>query len=258
MLIFVLQKAIIKYRIPMKKIIFVFLCLGLFVAILVFRSPTKAPGGRIWIKLQDEVFLYKPDDFVRGFIMIDSNNQPINDFNIAFTYDSTSLQLITFENLEPSLQAVIKSEKGKVVLTGTKKSSVNGPLILKETPLVMFSFKASKLGNSYLGLQFSSNKIKGETIFIGQTITAVKNQTIILPGTNLKLKLQSIEKPSLNCRDCLTLVTLEVEDNGKTEDLVFKSGGIAGVLVNQINAFGYTFKLDSFGENEVNLIYYKI
>jgi len=241
------------------KIIFVLLCLGLLAVILVFKSPTKAPGSRIWIKLQDEVFLYKPNDFIRGFIMIDSDNQPINDFNIAFTYDSTSLQLITFENLEPSLQAVIKSEKEKIVLAGTKKPSVNGPLILKETPLVMFSFKTLKPGNSYLGLQFSSNeKTKGEMIFIGQTITAAKNQTMILPGTNLKLKLQSIEKPSLNCRDCLTLVTLKAEDNGKIKDLVFKSGGIAGVLVNQINALGYSFKLDFIGENEVNLIYYKI
>jgi len=244
----------------MKKIVCVLLCLGLLATILVVRNPSKTSSIKLWIKMQDDVFLYKPNDFIRGFILADSNNQEINDFNITFTYDSTRFQLVTFENLEPNLQALIKSEKEKVILTGTKKPTVDTPLIFKETPLVMFSFKALKPGKSYLGLQSSSNKkIKGETIFIGQQIIVDKNKTTIITGTNLKLKLQSMEKPSPSCRDCLTLITLKVEDNnGQTQDLVFKSGGIAGVLVNQINAFGYSFKLDFIGENEVNLIYYKI
>jgi len=242
----------------MKKIIFVLLCLGLLATILVVKNSFKTSSSSLWIKMQDDVFLYKPDDFIRGFILADSNNQEINNLKIVFTYDPTVVQLISFENIEPNLQTEIKSEKEKVVLTGTKKPTTVTSLIFKESPLVMFSFKALKPGKSYLGLQFSSNKkIKGETIFIGRSTMVVKNKTTAIPGTNLKLQIQSMEKPSPNCRDCLTLVTLKVEDNGKTEDLVFKSGGIAGVLVNQINVFGYTFKLESFGEDEVNFIYYR-
>lgn len=276
-------------RLYITVIIFVSLCLALLTTVIllkkvpkkeisipsVSKSLSKVSGGRLWIKLQDDDSLYKSKDVVNGFIIADSNNQPIANFEIVLTYDPTIVQLITIENLEPDFQTVKQLNKERAVLTGTKKLTVNTPLIFKETSLVMFRFKAVKSGNSYLRLLFSPykkisshlfneqtkeilNQVKEAIVFIGQPVTVAKNQTVHLFNTNLILKLQSIEKPSATCRDCLTLVTLKVENNGKTKDLVFKSGGIAGVLVNQINAFGYTFKLDSLGENEVNLIYYKI
>jgi len=98
--------------------------------------------------------------------------------------------------------------------------------------------------------------VEGLKLSIGQSLLLNKNQPTNLPNSKITLKLLEVVKPDEKCRDCITSAKVEVKKDGQTKEIEFKSGGIAGYLVDQQEAFGYQFKLTNLESNNANFIWF--
>ena len=87
-------------------------------------------------------------------------------------------------------------------------------------------------------------------------IAVSKDQTVSLPTSQVTLRLTSASIPKENCRDCITKVSLEVQNDTKKQIIEFKSGGIMGSIPKSQLAFGYVFDLYDVTSDQI-LIQYK-
>jgi hypothetical protein len=86
-------------------------------------------------------------------------------------------------------------------------------------------------------------------------VVLIKGQPQLLPDGKTKLTLMAAKKALANCRDCLTMAEVEVEQAGKKEKIVFKVGGFAGHITNEQIAFNIDFKIETVEDNQTTLLY---
>lgn len=241
-------------------------------------SPTTPPlvtkeKGRLTLKAKNNETIVSQQKPLSLYLYADSDNQPISGYDAILNYNSDVVDFVSHKNLQPDFQLFVKSEKNKLIITGIKNLSSTAPIVFsdsslaeltfqpKQTSQVDFSFEyipESKKDSNLITDETSEvlGKVEGIKLYLGQSLTLNKNKPASLPNDNLVLKLTEVVKPDNQCRDCITSAKVEVKKGEETKEIEFKSGGIAGYLINEQEAFGYQFKLENLGQTTVGLVWF--
>ena len=209
-------------------------------------------------------------------VVADSDSEPINQFNIVVSYDKNTTQLENYKPLLADFDYAVQKEDGKIKVSGTKKLSASQPAIFKETQLAQLTFKKAEGVTSSGSATFSFNILtspsggsklvdaknlnmevsaSGVKLSQGTKITLVKNQAATLSDTGITLTLLATTMSDDKCRDCITYAKVKVAKDGQEQQLEYKIGGIAGFMVNKLDAFNYTFQLEKINPDTVELTY---
>lgn len=240
-------------------------------------SPTKSAPvvkerGRLTLKPKNNRTIVSRQKPITLFLYADSDNQPITGYDAVVNYDSTKVDFVNYKNLQPDFQVFTKKEKNELMITGVKNLNSTGPTVFADSSLIELTFQGKQTGQTNFSLEYTpeskkdSNlindktkdilgKVEGVKISIGQQLNLIKNQPKAIADGKITLKLIEVIKPDNKCRDCLTSVKVEVKKNGQTKEIEFKSGGIAGYMIDQQEAFDYLFKLTQVGQGNISLIW---
>lgn len=242
-------------------------------------EPTPAVSakkGTITLKAGGGEVISSDQTAIPIFVLADSSNEPINQFEIVISYDKNATQLENYKPLLADFDYAVQKGDGNIKITGIKKLSADQPSVFKETQVAQLTFEkagsATESGNatfSFSVLTSTSSESKlvdaknlsmavtGSSInlFSGTKITLAKNQATILPGTGITLKLLTVSIPESNCRDCITSAKVNATKDEQEQQLEFKIGGFAGFMQNRRDAFDYTFQLDKINPGSVDLVY---
>ncbi len=241
-------------------------------------SPTVAPPtvkekGSLTLKAKNNETVVSQKNPITLYVYADSDNQPITGYDVILNYDSTKVEFVNHKNLQLDFQVFTKKDKDKLSITGIKNLNSTTPTVFTDSSLVELTFQPQKTGQVDFSIEYTPDskkdsnlitdktteilgKVEGIKLYLGQEITLTKNQPIALPNSQISLKLLETIKPDDKCRDCITSAKIAVEKNGQTKEIEFKSGGIAGYMIDQQEAFGYQFKLENLEQNNVGLIYF--
>lgn len=268
----------------------VFLLL-IFSVVMKLRKPTPPTGGptttqvsptipllvkekgRLTLKAKNNDTVASQKNPLTLYVYADSDNQPITGYDVILSYDSDLVNFINHKNLQPDFQVFTKKEKGKLIITGIKNLNSTAPTVFTDSSLVELTFQPQKTGQVNFSIEYTPDskkdsnlitdktsevlgKVEGIKLFLGQELTLTKNQPTTLPNSQISLKLLEAIKPDDKCRDCITSAKVEVKKDDQIKEIEFKSGGIAGFLIDQQEAFGYQFKLESLEQNNVGLIWF--
>lgn len=240
-------------------------------------SPTEAPvakeKGSLTLKAKSNETFVSQKKPLTLYVYADSDNQPITGYDVILNYDSSLVNFINHKNLQPDFQIFTKKEKDRLVITGIKNLNSATPTVFADSSLIELTFQPQKTGQVNFSIEYTPDskkdsnlitdktaevlgKVEGIKFNIGQELMLAKNQPMTLSDGKITLKLTEVISPDEKCRDCITSAKLEVKKEGQTKEIEFKSGGIAGYLINQQEAFGYQFKLENLEQNNVGLIYF--
>jgi hypothetical protein len=235
-------------------------------------APIIKEKGSLTFKVKNNETVLSQKKPIILYVYADSDNQPITGYDAILKYDSTQVEFVNHKNLQPDLQIFTKKEKDRLIITGVKNLNSNTSTVFTDSSLVELIFQPQKTGQVDFSFDFTygskkdSNlitdktteilgKIEGIKLYIGQELTLAKNQPTALSDGKITLKLTELVSPDEKCRDCISSAKVEVKKDGQTKEIEFKSGGIAGYLINQQEAFSYQFKIDSVGQSNIGLIW---
>lgn len=241
-------------------------------------SPTIPPPvvkekGSLTLKAKNNETVTSQKNPVTLYVYAYSDNQPITGYDAILNYDSTKVDFVSHKNLQPDFQVFTKKEKNRLIITGIKNLNSTATTVFTDSSLVELTFQPQKTGQVNFSIEYTPDskkdsnlitdktseilgKVEGIKLYIGQELTLIKNQSKTLPDGKTSLKLSEAVSPDEKCRDCITSAKIEVNKDGQTKEIEFKSGGIAGYLIDQQEAFGYQFKLENLEQNNVRLIYF--
>lgn len=202
-------------------------------------------------------------------VTADSKNAEILGYDLDLNFDNNILVFDHFENLEPDKFDLYTTEKDNdLFATGIKKTDVSSSIVFTNTPLVKLFFKSKNTGKTEIDLVFkpqskrdsnlineSSQDILDKVNKLTITITKEINLTINKSVTyqDLSLKLVEVSIPKSGCVDCITYAKVEVEKNNQSKELVFKTGGIAGLSETNFMIFDHTLFLNDIQFDHIAL-----
>jgi hypothetical protein len=240
-------------------------------------SPTQAPvikeKGSLTLKAKNNETVISQKNPITLYVYAASDNQPISGYDVILNYDSSIVEFLNHKNLQSDFQIFTKKERDKLIITGVKNLNSTNPTVFTDSSLVELTFQPKKLGQVNFSFEYTPNskkdsnlitesttevlgKTQGIKLYSGQELTLTKNQLKTLPDGKISLKLTEVTKPDEKCRDCITSAKVEVKKDDQTKEIEFKSGGIAGYLIDKQEVFGYQFKLENVGQNNIELIWF--
>jgi len=239
-------------------------------------SPTQAPvskeKGSLTLKAKNHETIVSQQKPITLYVYANSDSQPITGYDAIVNYEETKVDFVNHKNLQPDFQIFTKKEKDKLIITGIKNLNSTTPTVFTDSSLVELTFQPKQTGQVDFSFDFTpgskkdSNlitekttevlgEVEGIKLYIGQQLTLTKNQPTTLPDGKISLKLTKVVKPDEKCRDCITSAKVEVKKGEEIKEIEFKSGGIAGYLIDKQEAFGYQFKLTTVEQNIIGLIW---
>ncbi len=198
----------------------------------------------------------------------DSKEVPVGGYDAVINYDPTMLEFISAKNEMDDFNFFTTQKTNQITFTSSVKLS-RRPSPIADGILATLRFKAKKEGQTMLTFQYEpdatidsnmlSNKMKdilgtvGDLkLVIGKKLILTPNKPVVFEGKTITLVELSI--PAADCSDCLSLVRVAVEENGKTDILSYKNGGIEGLVEREKNIGGSLYRLEDANDAAAILI----
>lgn len=239
-------------------------------------TPEVTTKGSMQVKVSNNKTIFKNYEKVMLVLSADSANQRVSGYDAIIFYNPDVVFYSSFTSNLSDFDVVVKDESGKVRITGFKKLLANTPTVFSNSEIGLLTFTAKKLGSSTFAIEYVTHSQKdsnimtdtkqpkdilattsGTTISVTDTITVSKSPPVTIPQTSLQLFIRDISIPSGQCADCITTVTLVAQQGEDIKVLTFSSGGIAGIVENKQEAFGYVFLLTNLSSASAQFSYYK-
>ncbi|MDO8497040.1 MAG: cohesin domain-containing protein [bacterium] len=201
--------------------------------------------------------------------VVGKSDKSITGYDAVIIYDPSQVEFVDASSSSNSFDFYKEQKDGRLILTGIQKLSIATPTLLHDQVVAHVRFKIKKVGTSFLSLEYIPGSKKDSNLIDTQShdvLTSVKG-TQIQAGNLLKLQekepivqdnveyeLQSIILPDLQCRDCITSVTLFAKKGTETIQLDFKTGGIAGIMEVEKEAFSHRIMLKDIQTNLAEFI----
>lgn len=128
-----------------------------------------------------------------------------------------------------------------------------GIILLLSATAILASFSKQKQNLQ----QDADSKPTASPLPVSDKVTLTKDEEVNLPNTPLTLTLTEVTIPPPRCRDCITGAKVIVRKNSEEKVIEFKSGGIAGIIQDTQEVFGFVFTLKGIEENTITLSYTK-
>lgn len=197
-----------------------------------------------------------------------SKNVPVGGYDAVITYDPMMLEFIGAKNEMDDFDFFTSQKTGVVSLTASL-TLTSTPVALTDAILATLRFKTKNEGKTFIRFQYEPNKTTDSNLLSNKAkdiLGSVGNLDIVV-GKQLtinlarpteyngkKVTLVEVEIPQATCRDCQSLVRIAIEENGKTEVLQYKNGGING-LVEREKSIGKTvYRLEDASQTTARLI----
>lgn len=197
-----------------------------------------------------------------------SKDVPVGGYDAVIMYDPMMLEFIDVKNEMENYDFFPTKKAGVVSLTASLKLT-GTPIALTNAILATLRFKTKNEGKAAIHFQYEPNKttdsnllsnkakdilgtVSNLDIVVGKQLTVSMNRSTEYNGKKISLLEAEIPQPS--CRDCQSLVRIAIEENGKTEVIQYRNGGING-LVEREKSIGKTvYRLEDASQTTASLI----
>lgn len=260
----------------------------LFLVIVVFllnrRETTKPTGntaisptgqkvlpkkGVMKVSMQDNRVLVGKGETLSLVVVASSAGVEVNGYDLVLQYDPTIVQFVDVQPIDTDFDSVSTLADNSLLLTGSLKLSKEKSPILKDSVLSMIRFKTLKEGSPRFSLDFINGSIKDTNLttlkaedILGSVtnplVRVVEAQQVTVGktlkvGPDLTIELQDITVPPKDCFDCFTQMTLIATGEKGPETLVFKNGGLAGVIDQKRTSSGYIIEIGDITGDTIDL-----
>lgn len=224
--------------------------------------------GSLKLETDSKAIVFAPNQEIEIILSGDSKEVPVGGYDAVINYDPTILEFVGAKSEMDDFDFFTTQKTNQISLTASLKlTSSAAPLT--DAILATLRFKTKKVGSALLHFQYEpdattdsnmlSNKTKdmlgtvGDlTLVIGKKLSLTLNKPTQFEGKTITLVELSI--PPADCSDCLSLVRVAVEENGKTDMLSYKNGGIEGIVEREKSLGNFIYKLEDVNEASVILI----
>lgn len=224
--------------------------------------------GTLKLETDSRGVVFEANKEIEIILSGDSKEIPVGGYDAVINYDPDMLEFISAKNEMEDFNFFITQKTNQITFTSSVKLS-SRPSPIADGILATLRFKSKKEGKTMLTFQYKpdatidsnmlSNKMKdilgtvGDlNLVIGKKLTLSRNKPSIFEGKTITLVEVSI--PAANCSDCLSLVRVGVEENGQTDILSYKNGGIEGLIERERNIGNMVYRLEDANEAAAVLI----
>lgn len=203
-------------------------------------------------------------------LMLSGNSKevPVGGYDAVITYDPSVLEFLGAKNEMGDFDFFTTQKTDQISLTASLK------LTSKATPLTdailaTLRFKTKKVGTALLHFQYEpdvttdSNLLSDKTkdilgsvddlsVVVGSPLTINTTKPTEYNGKMITLLEASIPDPT--CRDCQSLVRIAVEQQGKTDVLSYKNGGLVGLVEREKSIGNTVYRLEDASRTTALLI----
>lgn len=224
--------------------------------------------GRMKLETDSRTTTFVPNQEISIILSGDSKEVPVGGYDAVINYDPSILEFVGAKSEMNDFDFFTTQKTNQISLTASLKlTSSAAPLT--DAILATLRFKTKKEGTTLLNFQYEldattdSNMLSDKTkdilgavndlgLVIGKKLSLTLNKPTIFEGKTITLVELSI--PPANCSDCLSLVRVAVEENGKTDMLSYKNGGIEGIVEREKSLGNFIYKLEDANESGVSLV----
>ena len=211
---------------------------------------------------------FAPNQEISVILSGDSKEISVGGYDAVINYDPAILEFISAKSEMDDFDFFTTQKTNQISLTASLKLSSRAAPVT-DAILATLRFKTKKEGTTFLNFQYEpdattdSNMLSDKTkdilgtvsdltLVIGKKLSLTLNKPTIFEGKTITLVELSI--PPANCSDCLSLVRVAVEENGKTDMLSYKNGGIEGIVEREKSLGTTVYRLEDANESAAIII----
>jgi len=232
-------------------------------------TPTPVNNNLISIRpLSDTVVSMQ--DTVKLYVYIDSPDNVVSGYDIVLPFDGKTVAFQKAVSLHRDFQVFAHATQNTLSITGTTKISQNLYSKLGNQQVVEITFKPLSPGTVSFVPLFVVGKtdetniiddtgedvlgnISGVSMTMGEKKQLPKAKPVALEAA-ISATYLAAEIPNEQCADCITQVTIEVEQNGVKKQLIFQEGGIDGQVFTPLSIFGVQIHLTKVSKNTAEIV----
>ncbi|KXK08822.1 MAG: hypothetical protein UZ21_OP11001000377 [Microgenomates bacterium OLB22] len=225
--------------------------------------------GIIKVGMQDNRVLVGKGETLSLVVVASSGGVEVNGYDVVLQYDPEVVQFIDVQPIETDFDSVSTVSDNALIITGSLKLSKEVSPVLKDNALSIIRFKTLREGSPRFALDFINGSMKDTNLATSKAediLGSVTNPLVRVVGTqkitkgrplkvgpDLTLELQEITVPPKDCFDCFTQVNIVATGEKGSETLLFKNGGLAGVIDQKRTSSGYVIEIGDISGDSLDL-----
>lgn len=224
--------------------------------------------GTLTLETDVKATTYRANQEITVIVSGNSKDSAVGGYDAVINYDPEMLEFVRAKNEMDDFDFFVTQKTNQVSLTASLKLSSNAAP-LTDAILATLSFKTKKEGATKLSFHYvpdvttDSNMLSDKAkdilgtvqdleLTVGKKITLTLNKPVVFEDKKYTLIEATI--PDAACRDCLSVVRVAIEENGKTDILSYKNGGFDGLVEREKSIGAMVYRLEDVSTTSVSLI----